>query len=357
MAGPGHACGHSLFGTASAAAAAATLAAARESGLTGTLRVYGTPAEETAIGKVYMDRAGLFDDLDVALHWHANDLNRVSYSSTKAMVSIKFRFTGRAAHSSRSPAAGRSALDAVELMNVGVNYLREHLEEDSRVHYVVTDGGGQPNVVPPTAEVWYYLRADKHAYVEHILARVRNIAQGAALMTDTSVAEQIDTDCFEILPNLPLSRLIQTHFERVGPPRIDAAEREFARKTQSDLDSVPPEPLASAIEPLAAEPFLHRGSSDVGNLSWRVPTGGLIVACYTLGAPGHSWQIVACSGTTIGKKGMLVAARTLAGAMLELLRDPELVAAARRDFDERRRTLTAPRSVLAEGQQAPARIR
>ena len=355
--GAGHACGHSVFGTASVAAAAAAAAAAREAGLEGTIRLYGTPAEETGIGKVYMARAGLFDDLDVALHWHASDVTRVSFASSKAVISLKFRFHGRSAHASKSPAAGRSALDAVELMNVGVNYLREHLEEDARVHYVITDGGGQPNVVPPTAEVWYYLRADTHAYVETMLGRVRDIAAGAALMTGTTVAEQIDSDLFEMLPNRPLSELLQRHLERVGPPEFDDAERAFAQKTMVDFDKAPADPLSSELVPLPDEFFRHPASSDVGNVSWRVPTSGINVACYTHGAPGHSWQIVACTGMSIGEKGMLVAARSLASATIELISRPELVAEARRDFDQRIAASPAPQSVLPEGQKAPAKIR
>jgi aminobenzoyl-glutamate utilization protein B len=355
--GAGHACGHSVFGTASVAAAAAAAAAAREAGLEGTIRLYGTPAEETGIGKVYMARAGLFDDLDVALHWHASDLTRVSFASSKAVISLKFRFHGRSAHASKSPAAGRSALDAVELMCVGVNYLREHLEEDARVHYVITDGGGQPNVVPPTAEVWYYLRADTHAYVETILGRVRDIAAGAALMTGTSFEERVDSDLFEMLPNRPLSELLQRHLERVGLPQFDDAERAFAKKTQVDFDDVPATPLSSELVPLPDEFFRHPASSDVGNVSWRVPTSGINVACYTNGAPGHSWQIVACTGMSIGEKGMLVAARSLASATIELISRPELVAEARRDFDQRIAAEAAPQSILPEGQKAPAKIR
>lgn len=353
----GHACGHSVFGAGSVGAAAAAASAARAAGLAGTVRLYGTPAEETGLGKLYMARAGLFDDLDAALHWHAADRTGSSFESSKAVVSLKVRFHGLSAHASRSPEAGRSALDGVELMNVGANYLREHLLDDARLHYVITDGGGQPNVVPPTAEVWYYLRADSHAYVETILGRVRDIARGAALMSATTFAERLDSDLYEILPNRPLSELLQRHLERVGPPRFDEAEREFARRTQRELERAPDQPLADSIDPLPDQPGRVPASTDVGNVSWRVPTGGVRVACYTLGAPGHSWQIVACTGTTIGEKGMQVAARALAGATLDLLRDGELRAAARDDFDARRASATVPTSVLPEGQLVPQSIR
>lgn len=353
----GHACGHSVYGTASAAAAAAAAAAAREAGLPGTIRLYGTPAEETGIGKVYMARAGLFDDLDAVLHWHAGSRTRVQFASSKAVISIKFRFAGLSAHASLSPESGRSALDAVELMNVGANYLREHLQEDVRIHYVVTDGGGQPNVVPATAEVWYYLRADSHAYVEYVLERVREIAQGAALMTRTEVTDRIDSDIFELLPNGPLSRVLQEQLERVGPPRFDEEERAFARRTQTDLRDRPEMPLATGVDPLPAEAWHLKASTDVGNVSWAVPTSGINVATYTLGAPGHSWQIVACTGMSIGEKGMLVASRALAGAVLELLADPAPLAEARADFEARRGRVEAPSYTLREDQEAPKAIR
>ena len=353
----GHACGHSIFGVGSAGAAAAAWAALHESGRSGTIRLYGTPAEETGIGKVYMARAGLFDDLDAAFHWHAGDETRVSYSTCKAVVSAKFRFEGQAAHASRSPEHGRSALDAVELMNVGVNYLREHLRPDYRIHYVVTDGGGQPNVVPPRAEVWYYLRADDHAYVEHMLERVTEIAEGAARMTRTEMTRQLDSDLYELLPNRPLSELLQEELDRVGPPRFDDAERAFAAATQVDFEPVPDRPLADAVAPLSDEPHRVQASTDVGNVSWRVPTSGLRVASYTLGAPGHSWQIVACTGMSIGEKGMVVAARTLASATLRAIRDPEICAAARADFEARIEAGPVPRSVLPADQGPPATIR
>ena len=353
----GHACGHSLFGVASTAATLAAWNAAHAANLPGTLRLYGTPAEETGIGKVYMARAGLFDDLDAALHWHPSDKTQVSFATSKCVISLKFHFDGTPAHASMSPYAGKSALDAVELMDVGVNFLREHLKEDARIHYVITDGGGQPNVVPPTAEVWYYLRADLHADAEKMLGRVRDIAKGAALMTGTTVTEHIDSDSFELLPNQPLSAVLQRQLERVGAPRFDERERTFARQTQSDLQDPSAEPLSGRIVPLTDQPWLIKASTDVGNVSWAVPTAGLNVACYTNGAPGHSWQIVACSGMSIGEKGMIVAARTLAGAALDLLSNPALIADARRDFEQRRARTPIPTLVVPAGQPVPLSIR
>ena len=352
----GHACGHSVFGTASTAAAIAVWKG-MQGGPSGTIRLYGTPAEETGIGKVYMARAGLFDDLDAALHWHVHHTTRVAYYSTKAVVSAKYRFQGTSAHASASPSQGRSALDAVELMNVGANFWREHLKEDARVHYVITDGGGQPNVVPPTAEVWYYLRADSHQDVERMLERLREIADGAAKMTRTTFKEQVDSDLFDLLPNRPLSEVLQRQLERVGAPQFDNAERDFARRTQVDLVEAPSPPLFDSVEPLPASPFRHPASTDVGNVSWQVPTSGINVACYTNGAPGHSWQIVACTGMSIGEKGMLVAARTLAGTTLELMSDQKLLESAKRDFETRRKAQGAPRTVLPPDQKVPTSIR
>jgi aminobenzoyl-glutamate utilization protein B len=353
----GHACGHSVFGTASTAAAIAALRGMRSTSMAGTVRLYGTPAEETGVGKVYMARAGLFDDLDAAFHWHAADKTRISYMTCKAVISVKFRFFGLNAHASMSPHQGRSALDAVELMNVGANYLREHLKDDARIHYVITDGGGQPNVVPPTAEVWYYLRADHHADAEYMLERMREIADGAARMTRTSVEEQIDADSFELLPNRELSEVLQRHLERVGPPVFDDSERRFAKRTQAELVEPPDEPLHEGIVEFRDEPWHMNASTDVGNVSWRVPTGGLNVACYTNGAPGHSWQIVACTGMSIGEKGMIVAARTIAGAMLEFMSDAHVRSRAQEDFQQRRNLYPEPQSALPKDQRAPASIR
>jgi aminobenzoyl-glutamate utilization protein B len=358
--GSGHACGHNLFGAASVGAAAAAARAMEVAGLAGTVRVYGTPAEETGIGKTFLAKEGRFDDCDAVLHWHPSDRTGAAYETTKAVVSVKIRFRGLPAHASLSPEDGRSALDAVELTNVAANYLREHLPEDARIHYVVTEGGGQPNVVPPDAEVWYYLRADSHRIVERMFERLRRIVDGAALMTETTPEIRVDSDTHEILPNRPLAEILQRNLEAVGAPRFDEAERAFARETQAPIVEARGEPiaapLAETIQPLLAEPERMRASTDVGEVSWRVPTGGLRIACYTFGAPGHSWQIVACGGMSIGEKGMIVAAKTLAATALDLLADPKLLDAARADFEKRKagKPLT---SLLPPQSRAPARIR
>ena len=352
----GHACGHSLFGTASTAAAIAARYAMEKHGLAGTIRLYGCPAEETLIGKVYMTKAGLFDDCDAVLHWHPSDKTGVWIGSSKAMASVKFNFHGLSAHAAASPQDGRSALDAVELMNIGANFMREHLGEDARIHYVITDGGLAPNVVPPVAQVWYFVRADKHSDAEYIFKRMLDMAKAAALMTETTVDWHIDSDCPELLPNLPLSQLLQENLELVGPPKFTESEKAFAAKTQKPLKGEFKCFLSETIEPLAKKPKPSKGSTDVANVSWTVPTSGLRTACYTFGAPGHSWQITACSGMSIGQKGMLTATRALAYSAVQLLTEPEWIEKAKADFEKQKdgRELA---SLIPKGQKAPKKIK
>jgi aminobenzoyl-glutamate utilization protein B len=353
----GHGCGHSVFGTASTAAAIAVKKAMEADGAKGTIRLYGTPAEETGIGKTYMLRDGLFTDADVILAWHAGDRTASSFNYTKANVSVKFRFSGLPAHASASPHEGRSALDAVELMSAGVNYMREHVKEDARVHYVITHGGGQPNVVPPQAEVWYYIRANKHADVEGYFEWVKEIADAAARMTRTKLtAVQVDADMHEVLPNRVLSEIIQRNLEQVGAPRFTEEEKAFARKTQAPLGRTFDRALSETVEPLPERPAQGVASTDVGDISWFVPVGQLTAATHTFGAPGHSWQIVACTGTTIGEKGMMVAAKALAGSALDLYASPELIARAKADFQAVRDRLKYV-TLIPEGQKAPKSIR
>ncbi len=353
----GHGCGHSVFGTASTAAAIAVRKAMESGGARGTIRLYGTPAEETGIGKTYMLRDGLFRDADVILAWHAADRTASSYSYTKANVSVKFRFSGLPAHASASPHQGRSALDAVELMSSGVNFMREHVKQDARIHYVITNGGGQPNVVPPEAEVWYYIRADKHLDVEEYYEWVKEIADGAARMTRTKLtAVQVDADMHEVLPNRTLSEVIQRNLEQVGAPKFTEEEKAFARKTQAPLGRPLDRALSETVEPLGDMPDQGVASTDVGDISWFVPVGQLTAATHTFGAPGHSWQIVACTGTTIGEKGMMVAAKALAGTAIDLYGAPDLIAGAKRDFKSVRDPLKYV-TLIPEGQKAPKSIR
>ncbi len=349
----GHGCGHSVFGTACAYAGIAVRQSMIDAGIPGRIRVYGCPAEELLVGKVFMAREGLFNDLDAALTWHPSDKTQASLGSGKAMVSIHYTFNGIAAHASSSPHQGRSALDAVELMNVGVNYMREHIKEDARIHYVITDGGIQPNVVPPTASVWYYIRADEHADVEEYLAWIDKIAEGAAVMTQTTLSErQMDTDCHELVPNRPLAEALDRNLRLVGPPRFDEKEKAFAAEIRSTIVNVKEGPvLEEEILPLRLEPRRGGGSTDVGDVSWMVPTEQFVAATQANGCPGHSWQITACTGMSIGEKGGIVAAKALACTTLELLADPDLREKARADFVERRGD--APYTLLIPADQKP----
>jgi aminobenzoyl-glutamate utilization protein B len=353
----GHGCGHSIFGTASTGAAIALKEAIASGAISGTVKLYGTPAEETGIGKTYMLREGFFRDDDAILTWHASPVTSSGYAYSKANVSVKFRFSGLPAHASTSPHQGRSALDAVELMNVGVNYMREHVKEDARIHYVVTSGGGQPNVVPPSAEVWYYIRANRHSDVEDYFEWVNEIARAAAAMSRTKLESvQVDADMHEVLPNRTISEVLQRNLELVKAPRFTDEEKAFARKTQADLPRAPEKALSEEIEPLPEEPGQDLASTDVGDISWFVPVGELSVASYAYGAPGHSWQIVAATGMSIGEKALLVAAKTLAGAAVDLFASPELVRKAKDDFEAIRKPLEWV-TLIPGGQRAPKTIR
>jgi aminobenzoyl-glutamate utilization protein B len=356
----GHGCGHCALGTASIGAAIALKEIYDKHKLKGTIRVYGTPAEETLIGKVYMLLAGLFADLDACLHWHPGSKNRTYFSVSKACISAKFTFSGIPAHASGSPDKGKSALDGVELMNIGANYMREHVKQTNRVHYVITNGGGQPNVVPATAQVWYYVRANDHEDVVKHFDWLKDIADGAAKMSRTKVAMQIDTDCHELIPNAPLSKLVLKNMKKVGPPRFDDKDRDLARQLQTairaDFGLKETKPLHESIDEFPKAPYEDSGSTDVGDISWYVPTSGLSTACFAAGSPGHSWQNVAAVGSPIGHKGMMTASKALALSMLEMLQDPQVLKDARVDFQARMKGREYV-TIIPKGQKAPKSIR
>jgi aminobenzoyl-glutamate utilization protein B len=359
--GSGHGCGHCALGTAAVGAALAVKRAIDKQQIKGTIRLYGTPAEETVIGKVYMTLDGQFKDLDACLHWHPGTKNKVLYGSTKALVSAKFTFTGLPAHASGSPHKGRSALDGVELMNVGVNYMREHVKETNRVHYVITRGGGAPNVVPADAQVWYFVRANAHEDAEGQFDWVKDVAEAAAKMSRTKVAVQIDTDCHEIIPNRPLSDVLARNFRLVGPPRFDKADLDLARQLQeplrADFGLKEAKPLNDTIEEVPAKPEpAEGGSTDVGDVSWHVPTSGIGTACFPAGSPGHSWQNTAAIGSPMGHKGMLVAAKVLALSAVDLLQDAKALEEAKADFRTRMKGRKYTTRIPA-GQKAPKSIR
>ena len=332
----GHACGHHLFGTASAAAAIAAKNWLEANGNQGTIRFYGCPAEEGGSGKVYMVRAGLFDDLDVALHWHPGDRNDASASASLANKSAKFRFYGVSAHAAGAPHKGRSALDGVEAMNAMVNMMREHIPERARIHYVITDGGKAPNVVPDYAEVYYYARHNSREVVVDIFDRIVKAAEGAALGTGTTMEYEMVGGVYELLPNVALQRIVNKNLTGVGGVSYTTEERSFAEEISKTLGQQTLEAgIASSVQPFKTEGRAY-GSTDVGDVSFTVPTAGIRIATWVPGTPAHSWQAVAAGGTSIGLKGMMVAAKTLAATAIDLYKDPEAISEAKAEFLQRR---------------------
>ena len=342
--GAGHACGHNLLGASAVAAAIAVKHEMAQSGIKGTVRYYGCPAEENAGGKIYMVREGLFDDVTVALTWHPSFVNAVSLNSTLAIKQARFHYTGRTAHAAGNPEMGRSALDAVELMNIGVNYLREHVISDARIHYVTTNGGGEPNVVPGEAESWYYIRAPRLGQLKEIYDRIIKIAKGAEMMTETKLAVKFNGGSANVVPNEPLARALHRNMQRIGEPGFTAADHAWAAEMAEHYPAGQREATLSKLAERGldlGEAHLHEGiapfnddrkamfgSTDVGDVSWVVPTAQFASACFPVGASGHSWQITAASGMSIGHKGMLAAARILALTSLDVLTDEDLRAAA-----------------------------
>ena len=331
----GHACGHHLFGSASATGGIAVAEWLSATGTTGTVRVYGTPAEEGGSGKVYMTRAGLFDDVDVALHWHPNDRNVAVPESSNGNKSARFTFHGIAAHAAASPHRGRSALDGVEAMNYMANLIREHMPSKARIHYIITHGGDAPNVVPERAEVYYYVRHPERDEVEVLFDRVVAAAEGAAMGTGTRMEYEVMHGNYPLLPNEVLARAIYSVMRQIGGVTYDESELEFAKAIRNSLFGSQ-RPLSTAREIAPFEFRQKAGSTDVGDVSWNVPTAGFGTATWVPGTTAHSWQAVAAGGMSIGHKGMMLAANVLAATARELYVNPRLVAEARVEFDERR---------------------
>jgi aminobenzoyl-glutamate utilization protein B len=351
--GPGHGCGHNLFGTASFGAALALKEAMIAHKIPGTIRFYGCPAEETLVGKTFMAKAGVFDDLDAALAWHPGDTNMVWYSSSLAMNSFKVNFYGVASHGAAAPHLGRSALDAAQLMDVGVNYMREHIIQEARVHSVITSGGQAPNVVPAYAQIWYFVRAPNREQVEEIYKWMLDIAKGAALMTGTTYDIDFVTGCYEMLPNRVISDLMHEKMNQVEPMHFTEQEIAFAAElqktfpagsldysytslekstrggfTKADLAN----PLWTKVLPHGDAVQVMPGSTEVADVSQITPTAQITTTCWPFGAPAHSWQITASSGSQIGFKGMAFAAKTLALTALELMTKPDVLQAAKDEF-------------------------
>lgn len=348
--GYGHACGHHLFGVASAVAAIVVAEQIKAGELNGTVRYYGCPAEEGGAAKVFMVRAGLFDGCDLALHWHPSSRNAAGDATCLARCAAKFRFHGRSAHASSAPEQGRSALDAVELTNHAAQLLREHTPDSTRIHHVITAGGGAPNVVPDFAEVYYYVRHPRAEVAKQVYARLLKCAEAGALATETRLEVEYLGGTNEILPNEPLAGATLENLRALNDLRLTPAEQQFAARIQTTL--VEPKPLDSIREVIDAHGAENKGSTDVGDVSWVVPTSGFSTVCWAPGTPGHSWQAVAAGGTTIGRNGMLLAAKVLAATAHDAMTRPELVAAAR-DEHARRVGQKAYESLLEAGQRPP----
>ena len=327
----GHACGHHLFGAGSVASAIAIKTLLKEGKIKGTIKLFGSPAEEGGGGKVYLVRAGLFNDVDIALHWHPSARNAVTFSSALAYKSAKFRFHGISAHASASPERGRSALDAVESMDYMVNMMREHIPQETRIHYVITNGGKAPNVVPDFAEVFYYVRNPERALVESIFDRVVKTAEGAAIGTETKMDYEVIDGTHDLLINKTLALNMQANLEKVGGITYTPDELIFGKQLQSTFSGkIPSLDSASIIKPLESEK--NQGSTDVGDVSYVVPTVGLTTATWVPGTPAHSWQAAACGGKDMAIRATVLAAKALTYTAIDLFLDPVLISKAKEEF-------------------------
>jgi aminobenzoyl-glutamate utilization protein B len=370
--GHGHGCGHNLLGAAALLAATAVKDHLEKQGIKARVRYYGCPAEEGGAAKTFMVRAGAFRDVDAAITWHPFAWAGVQEADSLAMTRIDFSFTGRSSHAAAAPHLGRSALDAVELMNVGVNYMREHMPSDARIHYAYLNAGGiAPNVVQGQAKVRYAVRAHTLHEMFALIERVKKIADGAALMTETTVESQILSATANLLGNAPLEQVMQSNFERLGPVPFDEADREFARKIQATLSPADiasnynrsgfkprnDEPLTEQIQPPIAERSGASllGSTDVGDVSWVVPTVQASGATLAIGTPAHSWQWTAQGQMPAAHKGMTHVAKVMAGTALDLIEKPELLAAAKADLAARTEA-TPYVCPIPEGVQPPLKM-
>ncbi|WP_316198129.1 M20 family metallopeptidase [Bradyrhizobium sp. SZCCHNS2002] len=347
--GHGHGCGHNLLGSAALLAATAVKDWLAANKVPGRVRYYGCPAEEGGAAKAFMVRSGAFKDADIALTWHPSSFWEVVMTPSLANTRADFIFTGRTSHAAASPHLGRSALDAVELMNVGVNYMREHMPSDARVHYALLDTGGiAPNVVQAHARVRYSIRARDLPGMNELVERVHKIAQGAALMTETKVEMKIISAVSNILPNAPLERALYRIMEELGPPRFDETDQDFARQIQAtltdkDISSVyysigmepSDRPLADFLVPLDTKRNPQIGSTDVGDVSWVVPTVQVHAPTVAIGTPFHTWQVVAQGKSPAAHKAMVQAAKAMAALGVKALNEPELIEAAKADLKQR----------------------
>ena len=349
---PGHGCGHNIHGTSGAAAAIAVKEAMEKYGLKGTIKFYGCPAEENFSGKVFMVRDGLFNDVDAVISHHPSTMNEVSLISSLAVNSAKFHFYGKASHAGASPEHGRSALDAVELMNIGVNYLREHVIQDARIHYIIEKGGDQPNIVPAYARSWYYVRAPERDELEEIYEWILDIAKGAAMMTRTKLEVEFLEGCYNLIPNRTMAELIVKNMREIGTPKYSQEDLEFAKEIAK---TIPREMKIAQLkkskrpgwerlidkliddevpDPWGEGEVMH-GSTDVADVSWQAPTVEFSTAAWILGTPAHSWQAVAQSGTSLGHKSAVFAAKVMAATIIDLLTNEQLLAKAKEEHKRR----------------------
>jgi len=329
----GHGCGHHLFGTASLSATIALAEQIKAGTISGTVRYYGCPAEEGGSAKVFLVQAGLFDDCDAVLHWHPSSKTSAGDRSSLARVAVKFQFRGRTAHAAGSPEQGRSALDAVALTNHAAELMREHTPEQTRIHHVITSGGDAPNVVPAFAETYYYIRHPEGRFLKPLYARLELCAKAGALATETELTIRYEGGIREILPNQTLSNMARRRLKQLNDISYTDEEQKFAARLQQHLTE--PQSLDTLQKVDDVDGTIGKGSTDVGDVSWVVPTTGFTTACWVPGTPAHSWQAVASGGTSIGEKGLHLAARTLAATAVDMFRSPELLHQAAEELKTR----------------------
>ncbi|RLI41148.1 amidohydrolase [Candidatus Bathyarchaeota archaeon] len=349
---PGHGCGHNIHGTSGMAAAIAVKEAMEKHGIKGTVKFFGCPAEENFSGKVFMVRAGYFSNVDAVISHHPSTMNEASLMSSLAVNSVKFHFYGKASHAGASPEHGRSALDAVELMNIGVNYLREHIIQDARIHYVIEKGGDQPNIVPAYARSWYYVRAPERDQVDFIYNWVLDIAKGAALMTKTEVKTEFMEGCYNLIPNKTIAKLIVKNMREVGLPKYSDEDLKFAEEMAKTItpemkvaqlkkskrpgwERLVDKLLDDEVPDPWGEGETSHGSTDVADVSWQAPTVEFSTATWILGTPAHSWQAVAQNGVGIGHKSLIFAAKVMASTVIDLLTNPDILNKAKEEHKQR----------------------
>jgi aminobenzoyl-glutamate utilization protein B len=348
----GHGCGHNIHGVSGMAGAIATRYALEEKKIKAKVKFFGTPAEENYAGKVFMVKEGHYDDVDVCLSHHPSSLNTARLSSSTAVNGVKFHYHGKTSHAAGNPEQGRSALDAIELMNVGVNFLREHVIQDARIHYVIEVGGGQPNVVPDYARSWYYIRAPERDQLDPIYARILKIAEGAALMTETTLKVEFIDGLYNIIPNRVVAEAVVKNMREAGAPTYTKKELEFAAEIaksfpkEQKIDALRKSKIpgwekyvdvdlpTDILDP-SGDGEIMAGSSDVGDVSWKCPTVEFGTTVNVLGAPGHSWQFVTMSASTVAHKSLTFAAKTIAGTALDFITQPELLKKAKAEHKDR----------------------